>query len=406
MKNELENLWKKRASFYWKDAIRYLRVIVTGYMYLPIILLILLAYVYHYILTHWSQTTWVGWIFALILSIPVTRSRIRTFLFAPDPISLLPVEDDMRGSYFRLSGLYSFVVQLFMLSLLFLLLSPLLKGMIFENQAEFYRAFSVLVVLSGMNLFAGFQEQRLRHRGTRTVHGSIRWVLNTWLLAGLFQAYSMSYVIWLILFGLGLLYYIWLSNHKDLFWSYLVEVEQSELMRFYRFAGVFMDVPHLPVRVKRRSWLIRGIERVSFTTSSPYYYLFLRSFVRYQDIFSLYYRLLILSLLFLFFVDHLGVALLLFFLFLYINGMQLTGSWKRVKAYFWDLVYPLTFREKVEGFSRTVFTFLLFQVWTETIILGLQWGWGTALGICIVGMTVSYLYAYPVLQKKLKETEQ
>jgi len=406
MKNELQLLWKKRSTLFWKDAIRYLRVILTGYMYIPIILLILLAYLYHYILTQWTGSAWIGWIFAFLLSIPISGSRIRTFLYAPDSIRLLPLEDAMIGSYFRLSWLYSFIMQLFWLFLLMLLLSPLYYGMISEDRVDFYLAYVMVAGLSWMNLYAGFQEQRLRGNGIRFVHGSVRWVLNFLFLAGLFHAFSASVVVWLLVVGIGSVYYIRLSRHKDLFWTYLIEVEQRQLMRFYRFVGVFMDVPHLPVRVKRRKWLIYVMEKASIFTPSPYNFLFLRSLVRYQDIFSLYYRLLILAVLSLYFVEHEGLSIALFFLFLYLNGVQLAGSWKRVQAYFWDVVYPLSFREKIGGFSRTIFTFLFFQVWIETVMLVFKWGWWTALVVFVTGMLAVYLYAYPVLQKKLNEAEQ
>ena len=104
----------------------------------------------------------------------------------------------------------------------------------------------------------------------------------------------------------------------------------------------------------------------------------------------------------LYFVNHSWLGILLFFLFLYLNAIQLTASWKRIGAYFWDEIYPVTFQEKALGFSRTIFTFLLFQVGAESIILGFQRGWGVAFVVCLGGILVSFLYAYPILQKRLE----
>ena len=134
-----------------------------------------------------------------------------------------------------------------------LLLSPLYYGMITDDQGDFYRTYGIIAILSYFNLFAGFQEQRLRNEGIRGIYRYTRWLVNFLFLAGLFYAYSLSYMVWLPVLGLGVGYYIWLSFRRDLFWLYLVEMEQRHLLRFYRFAGLFMDVPHLPVQVKEET---------------------------------------------------------------------------------------------------------------------------------------------------------
>lgn len=405
MRDELKLLWKKRMTLFWKEAIRYLRVIVTGYMYVPIILLISLAYLYHYILTNWTGVPWVGWIFALVLSVPITASRVRTFLLVPDCIYLLSLEEEMRRSYFRWSLFYSVGITLISLFLIMLLFSPLYYGMISENKAGFYGIYLVIAGLATVNLYMSFQEQRVRHRGKRVAHKSIRWFITFLFVAGLFQGYFPLYAGCFLCVGLGTIYYVRLSYQRDLFWTDLIEIEQRQLLRFYRFAGIFMDVPQLPVEIKKRKWIIYGMKRISFNRTSAYSFLFLRSLVRYQDIFSLYCRLLLIAGILLCLVSHLEASIGLFFLFLYLNGVQLTGSWQRVKSYFWDSVYPLTSSEKVTGFSAAIFTFLLFQSGVGTVILGFRQGWGIALCAGIIGIMGSYLYAYPIMQKKLKERE-
>ncbi|RKD25099.1 hypothetical protein BEP19_04575 [Ammoniphilus oxalaticus] len=407
MKVNLRQLWKSRASAFWKDAAQYLRIILSGYIYLPIMLLIMLAFLYQYILTEWSAasyTAYVGWIFALLFSLQLNFSRIRTFLSEPDAIYLLPLEDKMDKQYFRLSWFYSFVIQAFVLFTLMIVLSPLYSGMISADRGVFYVTYGIIALLAGFNLYAGFQERRLRQEGMKVVHTAGRWALNILFLAMLFKAYSFSFVVWGVVWTLAILYYYSIAKRMSWDWIDLVEIEQRQLLQFYQFAGWFMDVPHLPERVKKRKWLIFLLEKISLTSESAYTFLYLRSLARYQNIFTLYLRLLVIALLCMYFVNHLPLSSFLFIMFLLLNGVQLSGSWKRLQAYFWDAIYPVTDREKLTSFCRTIYSFLFLQTLLGSIALGVQQGWKAAVVMLIVGLLITYGYSYVILLRRLKKS--
>ena len=80
-------------------------------------------------------------------------------------------------------------------------------------------------------------------------------------------------------------------------YEHFITLEQNRMMRFYRFANYFTDVPHLKGSVSRRAWLGFLMRPAHFGQTSPQRYLLRRTLVRTDDIFWLWVRLTALSVL-------------------------------------------------------------------------------------------------------------
>lgn len=399
--NELDQLWEKRMTLFWKDAISYLRIIITGYMYIPIILLILLAFLYNYLLKAWPEAWSMGWVFSLILSLLLTRNRIRTFLQEPDLIYLLPMEDHMKG-YFRLSFFYSFFMQGFIMLILMLLLSPLYYEAISSDQGSYYSIMGLSLLLKGGNLYATWREWQIRSKRVRNVHMLIRWGINLIFSLLIFQIFLIDFFWWLGLIAIVCFYYFWIRNYRGYHWIHLLLMEEKQLLAFYSFTQWFFDVPQLPVQVKRRMGWIRILRCLPGQKRTAFHYLYTISFLRYNDQFYLFLRLLGIGMLLLYSVTHLWLGITLFIVLLFLNALQLVHSWKRLNMNFWDAIYPVTLFEKIAGFCYTVFIFLSLQVIMTASIIGLNHGWliGSAAFLC--GMAGSYIGIYGLWSKKLK----
>lgn len=398
--NELNQLWKKRMALFWKEAIPYLRIIITGYMYIPIILLIVLAILYNYLLQAWPEDWSMGWIFAFILSLLLTRNRIRTFLKEPDVIYLLPMEDHMKG-YFRLSFLYSLVMQGFILIILLLLLSPLYNGTTGSEPGNYYAIIGQGLLLKGGNLYATWREWQMRSKSIRLIHILLRWGINLIFSFILFDILSLPTMGWLSLIGIVFFYYFWIRNYKGYAWLHLVRMEAKQLLAFYSFTQWFFDVPHLPVHVHRRIGITKILRNLPRQKKTAFHYLYTISFLRYNDRFYLYLRLVGIGMLLLYVVTSFWLGVSLFLVLLFLNALQLLHSWKRMNINFWDALYPLTHMEKIAGFCYAVFLFLSVQVLLMSVVLVLHHGWWVGLAAFLSGTVVSYFGIYGVWSKKL-----
>lgn len=399
--NELNQLWKKRMVTFWEEAIPYLRIIITGYMYIPIILLILLAFLYNYLLKAWPESWSMEWMLAILFSLFLTRNRIRTFLKDPDLIYLLPVEDHLKG-YFRLSFLYSLMMQSFILLIFMLLLSPLYDGAVSSEQNSYNLIMALSLLLKGGNLYATWREWQMRSSSARQIHLLFRWGINLIFSLMLFDILSVPSVAWLILAGIVSFYYIWIRSYTGYYWFHLVQMEAKQLLAFYSFTQWFFDVPHLPVQVNRRMGWTRLLRSLPGQQKTAFHYLYSISFLRYNDRFHLYLRMVGMGMLLLYAVNDLWLGLGLFLVLLFLNALQLIHSWKRMNLNFWDALYPLTYAAKIEGFCYTVFLFLCMQVILTAAVLVLHHGWWIGLAALLFGAIASYIGIYGLWSKKLK----
>ncbi|MEW9668819.1 ABC transporter permease [Ammoniphilus sp. 3BR4] len=396
--NKVRKMWLDRASWFWGDAIRYLRVILTGYMYVPIILLILLAFLYRYILEEFPDTWDIGWILSPILAYALTKGDIRTFVKPPDPMFLLPMEQRL-GEYFRLSFLYSGLIQGVTLFFVFLILSPLFYAKISPHPTDFYGAFIILLLIKWSNLLASWVELRFPERRGGLLK-FLRLIINLVLCLSIFQVALVPLGILGGLVGGVIFSYIWLFIKSSLFWPNLVEREGKSQGAFYAFAQWFMDVPNYPVKIKRRTFWILLLRWIPLKHQWSHLHLYLRSFIRYEDVSNHYIRLTFLGTLILFFVPSLTWAAIVYLMCLLSNAVQLINSWNRLKDSFWDHVYPISLEAKRRGFQLSLLSFLVIQSICMSFSL-FSYGFYVLTAFLTVGGLFSYIIAFPFFSRKL-----
>ncbi|RXT04171.1 ABC transporter permease [Ammoniphilus sp. CFH 90114] len=402
MMNRVRKLWRDRAAWFWNDAIRYLKVILTGYMYVPIILLILLAFFYHYLLQAVPQGWNFGWILAPVVALALTRSTVRTFIQIPDPLFLLPMERRL-GEYFRLSFLYSGITQGIVLFFILLILSPLYYAKISPNSSDFYGAFAILLLVKWTNIAATWIDLRFPS-GKRRLHSLLRGILNLLLCLDLFLVTLVPQAVLFVLIVMGIGYYLWQWRTSRLNWGHLVEEEGKAQASFYSFAQWFMDVPRYTIKIKRHSFWIRLLNPLPKQRKWSHLYLYLRSFIRYEDVFGHYLRLTLLGMVFLWFAPHLIWAGIVFSLSLISNAVQLINSWNRLKLSFWDHIYPFPMESKRRGFQWSLMIFLIIQVVLLSISL-FPFGFLVPILFLTIGVIFAYITTFLVMGKKITTKE-
>ena len=402
----VEELWSKRIKDYWNMAIRYLRLIGNSGFLFTIYLAIIVGSYYYGQLLNWLPQNFPAALFlAVITAVLVTKSPTRTFVKEGDLVFLSPIEGKL-ASYFRSSFYYSLLVQSFVILIVIVLFTPLFRHFIIDNANSLLFIVVVLLLSKGWNLLAQFEEGRLLFSSIRISHKIGRFIVNIALTYLLFVGASIYFIIAvLVIKGLLLIFYYQpIKKQHSLKWEYLIEVEERMVMSFYRIANMFTDVPKLTTKVKKRKILSAIPNRLAFKQASTFSYLYLKSFIRANDYFGIYIRLLIIGIVLLFYVPIDYGKLFISLLFIYMSALQLSTLSKHHDLKLWVDLYPIDQKVRERSFSTIVFCLLTLKTlffsiatWVATI------NFVEAALVLIAGMVLSYAYSYFLLHKRRNE---
>ncbi|QFT88270.1 Bacterial ABC transporter protein EcsB [Bacillus sp. THAF10] len=399
---KVEQLWKTRFSQYVTDTRKYLQYMFNDHLVIVMIFLLSgLALAYQ----NWLDVVPPDFPYALImgavLSLLLTRGTIHTFLKDPDLVFLLPLEEKLKP-YIKKSFLFSIVLESYFLLIVFAVSVPLFLTL---TDTTFPVLLSILLLLVGVkawNLWLAWLLNLYTDKKVRRVDWIIRFGLNFGLLFLVFSKANVFLVLILIGAMVGMLFYFQqASKTMNWKWDLLIENETKRMQLFYRVANLFVDVPGLKEKVKRRRWLDFLLGTVAYENKNAYQYLYLRTFLRSGDYFGLFARLLII-----------GIALLLtlpvgyatYFIpafVLYLTGFQLIPMWRHHYNKLWITIYPVEEEHRSTAFTKWIFYILSVQA----IVLGgvtfFVAPWHYALVSIAGGIVFSYLYVQFVVKGKL-----
>ncbi|WP_096201470.1 ABC transporter permease [Bacillus sp. FJAT-45350] len=402
--NDVKDLWNIRVKEYWNEAIRYLRLIGnSGFLFTIYLLIIIGGYYYSVFLSWLPESAPVPLFFTLFFAFYLNRSPVRTFVKHGDLVFLLPLEPRLK-SYFRASLIYSFIFQAFVIILFFIVLGPLFTQRIVDERMVYYMTLILLLFVKFWNVHSSWYEQMLPSQQERFWHACLRFAINVSFTFLLFVQASFTYLaaIGVLMVVLSLVYYRKLSLKHSLKWEHLLEVEERMLTLFYRVANAFTDVPKLRSTVKRRMWVNAIVDFIPFNKRSTFSRLYIKSFVRANDYFGVYIRLLVIAAILLAVVPEGFIRLLVFLLFLYMSGLQLSTLWHHHDTKIWVNLYPIKKESKTSAFSFVVFVLLVIK----TIILSaylfvLGEGLNSIL-LLLIGAIFSYTYGYKLVHRRKK----
>lgn len=401
--NNVEQIWSKRVKDYWNMAIRYLRLIGNSGFLFTIYLAIIVGSYYYGELLRWLPETFPAALFlTVITAFLVTKSPTRTFLKTGDIVFLSPLEGRL-SRFFRASFYYSFVMQSFIIIVVLVILTPLYRHFLADIGYSLIFIIVVLLVSKAWNLLAQFEEGRLLFTSSRTAHQVARFIVNVSLMYLLFVGAAIYFILSILMIKALLLifYYQTIKKQHSLKWEYLISVEERMVMFFYRIANMFTDVPKLSTKVKRRTMLSSLADGLSFKQTSTYTYLYLKSFTRANDYFGIYFRLIVIAIVFLFYVQVDYGSIFISLLIIYMSGLQLSTLSKHHQLKLWPDLYPISDDIRKKSLSTVIFYLLVLKavIFTVATLLATT-SIVEASIVLIASIVLSYVYANFLLYKK------
>ncbi|MFD3447271.1 ABC transporter permease [Microbacteriaceae bacterium 4G12] len=396
-------LWKQRFQLFLKEVRTYGKYIFNDHLKFVIIFAIGVGAYYY---QQWLQTLTPSFPTALVLAclfaLVLTAGSVQTLLKPADLIFLLPLEEKMKP-YFRKAFQFTYIVQLYAIGLVAAAAAPLYFQQLKQPGSSYILLVLLALLVKAWNLFVTWEIGYATDEKARIYDWLARFSMNAlfvyFVVNRAFILYTGSIVI-VMAFYLLLLHRK--NKRKGFHWEHLIHEEGKKMLLFYRIANLFTDVPVLKERVKRRKWLDFIVDRTSFSKSNPYFFLYVRTFLRSGDYLGLFIRLLVLGGVIVYVIPFVYGRLFVSVLFLYLIGYQLLSLWKHYRSKIWLDLYPLSEESRKKAFLSLLLRLLLIGSVVFTVISLLSSvTWSVALLLFIVNIIFSYAFTYGYCSKKM-----
>lgn len=339
--NNMRDVWAKRFEHYIAEVMKYMRFVFTGHI---AIVLVFVAGAGGYQYSEWlkvaPQDFPAEWLVAIVIGLILAFSSPTTLIREPDQVYLLPLETQM-ASYFNKAKNWTFWSQVLVPVAVYIVAIPLLKGVTELSTSAIWIGLLYLVILKYCNVQIEFN-YRYANRGqavmidrlARAALGvlAIQSVLTNGFL------YALVFVVLFIMYNTSLIKRV---ASEPVPYEHFVRLEQNRMLRFYRFANYFTDVPHLRGSIRRRAWLDVIYKFIPYKKNNAQSYLVLRTFIRTDDHFYLWVRLTAISAVIAFFVDIPFVTWIVAGALAFATTLQLKYALLAAGEFRMDMLYPV-----------------------------------------------------------------
>ncbi|MCR6596028.1 ABC transporter permease [Bacillus halotolerans] len=361
--NNMLDIWQSRLQEHIKETRMYMKYMLNDHLVIVLIFFIAGA-------ASW-YSKWVRdipahfpsfWVMAVLFSLILTGSYVRTLLKEADLVFLLPLEAKMEP-YLRQAFVYSYVSQLFPLIALSLVAMPLYFAVTPGASLVSYAAvFVQLLLLKAWNQAIEWRMTFQNDRSMKQMNLVIRFAANTVVLYFVFQSvYVYALVIYIIMAALYL-YVFSAAKGKTFKWESHIEYELRRKQRFYRIANLFTDVPHLKKQAKRRAYLDFLLRFVPFEQRKTFAYIFARAFLRSSDYLGIQVRLTVIFALIMMYTSASPmIAGILTVFTVFITGIQLLPLFGHFDHLALQELYPVKKEAKLKSYFSLLKTALSVQ---------------------------------------------
>ncbi|QBP40433.1 ABC transporter permease [Paenisporosarcina antarctica] len=384
MKN-LHDVWHIRFLHYVNELQKYLKYVFTGHLAI-VIVFVLGAGGYQY--SEWLKTVssdFPGtWLVAFVIGVLLAFSIPTTLIREPDQVYLLPLETKLM-TYMKKALSWTFWSQLFVVVVPFIVALPLLSQVSKVQPKTLGLVFILILLMKWWNVQVEFAF-RWSNRG-QGIWGDriVRALVSIAILA---SAFTMNPLYIALLIIPIVFYYISWTRHlkgQPFPYEHFVEVEQNRMLRFYRFANYFTDVPHIQGSIHRRAWLNVLYGLVPSHQKNAQDYLVFRTFVRTDDTFYLWLRLTLLSALGAAFIGIPIVVMVFVGALSFASAIQIKQALSASSEFRMDMLFPIDENARSKGILKLV---RVVQVLQALIVL---------VTVVIVGGEHVSLYALPIV---------
>lgn len=349
---DIKTLWGLRIQEFYRKMFRYYSIIGANVVYFFLVISSIFIYYFHLFLQWIPPQISVEIILSLIVTFILMQTKVRTFIKRADIMFLLPLEWALKP-YFIKSLVYSFIIDVIkLLSIITILLSLFLHTTNINLPIFF-----LIVGIVSYNILMKWIEQWLKNHVQLVLHR----------LYCFFSIYFMCYFLlkndWifeLVLISINFVYLIYfLGKKRNLNWQWLIDEEESALLRHFKFINIFMDVPNLKRSFRKRRLLTMILKIcIPYSQRSTFVYLYSHLFIRYNDYFYLYFRLTLIGI----FVNYALPASGWIFnlLIVFMTGFQVIPLQHEIKQSVF--LYPISISQKNASFLKFVLVILYVQL--------------------------------------------
>lgn len=299
----MKELMKKRQQTFRTQCVKYSRYVLNDHFVLFMLIFIgFLSVQYSQFLQELPKdTSLIRWslLIGLLLLVPI--GSISTYLEKPDALFLLVKEEEVKN-YIKGQVRKSFVFWLLIQSVILLLFVPLLL------------ATGVNALGIAAHLF---------------ILGVAKGLVFSWKEARFYQDGNLN-------------------------WTLVIARENARKQLILRFFALFTNVKGITNSVKRRAYLDGFLGLLPKTHGNTWLHLYMRSFLRNGDIFSMTLRLLALSILAMIFIPQPLVVIALVALLNYLIIFQLLGLYSAFDYQPLTLLFPMKRGSKKAGLNKTI----------------------------------------------------
>ncbi len=352
--NNLREIWGSRFVHYITELQKYLKYVFTGHLAIVFVFTIGAGgYAYSEWLKEVPADFPAALLAAVILGVALTYSPPVTLLKPADTVYFLPLEQKL-VTYIKRSLSWSFFSQLPLPFILYIVALPLLAATGSGSKPTFIAIVIFIVVIKWVFIQT---EYNFRH----AMDGRRIWLdrFIRFLLAGLSIYIGLAgnpLMLLIPVVGIGLYAYLWQKRkqEKPFPYDHFISLEQNRMMRFYRFANYFTDVPHLKGSVSRRAWLGFAMGSPNFGKPVAQPYLIRRTFIRTDDIFWLWIRLTALAALGAIFIPFPIVVFVFAGALAFASAVQLIHALRAGDEFRMDMLFPEKEDTRPAAIKKTV----------------------------------------------------
>ncbi|MBB4826559.1 ABC-2 type transport system permease protein [Sporosarcina luteola] len=351
---DLRNIWSDRFIHYMNEVQRYMKFVFTGHLAIVLVFTIGAGgYAYSNWLKEVPENFPAALLASLLIAIPLAISAPVTLLKPADAVFFLPLESKL-DHYTKRSLRWTFLSQLPIPLLLFIVAMPLLSATNTGSNISYAAVAVFIVLLKWLFAETEYSFHHARSGDAIWVDRIVRYLLAFATLYSGLAGYPY------VLIGTGLataLYDVYWRRQrmeKPFPYDHFIKMEQNRMMRFYRFANYFTDVPHVKGSVSRRGWLGFILSNPVFRKTKPQAFLIKRTLVRTDDIFWLWVRLTVLSVLGVLFIPFLIGVYLFSGALAFATALQLYNALKMGDDFRMDMLFPESDRERPQAIRSTV----------------------------------------------------
>lgn len=352
--NDLQSIWGQRFYHYMREVQKYMQYIFTGHLGIVLVFAIGAA---GYAYSEWLKEVPADFPSALLVAIVIGGALIFsapvTLLKPADLIFFLPLEKEL-SHYIKRSLRWSIFSQLPLPMMLYIVALPLLSATTPDSTMKLLWIVVFIIVLKWVFVEAEFAVRFVTSGSGVWQDRFIRFIIGAVFIYLWLSPYA--YLILVPAIGLGVYLTYWRKRmgQKAFPYAHFITLEQDRMMRFYRFANYFTDVPHLKGAISRRSWLGILMKRPAFGETVSQSFLIRRTFIRTDDTFWLWVRLTLLSVVGTYFISIPIAITILVGALAFASSIQLVYALRSGDTFRMDMLFPEPPTVRVQAIQKIV----------------------------------------------------